>query len=366
MAQLLTFLGGDRAACAIAAVAMARRLGAEGQRVLWVTPEGSPLGASLWGQPLSPDPTAVAPGVMAVYAQATALLARSWDQVKTLEAQYLRDPLLKQVYREELTILPGMDEALLLNALREWDGSGQYDAIVVAGRDDLSTLRMWGLADSLDWYIRRFQGVIQNSDVARALTPFLQPIASVILASGGNVDRLQEPLGQARQWLAAGREAVQDPRRVLGFLVTPTDAAGVAQGQYLWGCSQQVGITVGGVLSFAGGDSEPGATSAFNPLPVTPLPRFTGQNWDTLTAALPELSGAIAAAPRPLTIDPAQGTVRLFLPGFTKAQISLTQSGPEVTLEAGGYRRNLLLPEPLRQRPITGAKFQDNALTLSF
>jgi anion-transporting ArsA/GET3 family ATPase len=39
--------------------------------------------------------------------------------VKAFEAQYLRDPLLKQVYSEELTVLPGMDEALALNALRE-------------------------------------------------------------------------------------------------------------------------------------------------------------------------------------------------------------------------------------------------------
>jgi arsenite-transporting ATPase len=81
--------------------------------------------------------------------------------------------------------------------------------------------------------------------------------------------------------------------------------------------------------------------------------------------ALPDFKQA-SLAPRPITIDIPAREVRLFLPGFDKKQVKLTQSGPEVTIDAGDQRRNILLPPALSGQSVKGAKFQNSYLTLSF
>jgi len=67
-----------------------------------------------------------------------------------------------------------------------------------------------------------------------------------------------------------------------------------------------------------------------------------------------------------MTVDLTALTVTLFLPSFDKKQIELTQYGPEVTVEAGDQRRNVSLPAALQGRSITGAKFQEDCLVISF
>lgn len=364
MPQILTFLGQSRRHCAIASVAIARNLAQQGAKVLWLTQDSGPLPALLWGNPLATDAQSVGANLWTQQLQATALLEQSWEIVKNLEAQYLRDPLLKQVFGQELAILPGMDDALCLNALRELYEAKTYDYLILDAPSSPAAIRMWGMPENLDWYIRRFQKVLQTSALAQGLAPFMQPIAGTILNISGSQDTLNQPVNQARSMLDAGRSAVQTPDQVLGFLVSTGEASDVATVRYLWGCSQQVGLTVGGVLAFLEGDAAP--DTSFKPLAVNTLPTLQGDNWEPLTSAVPAIATATQTAPKPVEIDEAAKQVRLFLPGFTKADITLTQYGPEVTIAAGDQRRNLFLPPSLKNRPVQGAKFQEDALLLSF
>jgi len=366
MALILTFLGKGGTGRTTIAIAAAQQLSSLGQRVLLIGQDPTPTFELLLGLPTSPEPQEIAPHLQVVKLRTTMLLERNWEEIKKLEAQSLRSPTLKNVFGQELGILPGMDNALALNALREYDKSGKYDAIVYDGRGDQSTLRMLGMPEILSWYQRRFQQVFEESDIGRLIGPFIQPITSSILNVALTSENLaeQEATKQATQLLEEGRAAVSNPNRVAAYLVTTDDPGAIATAKYLWGGAQQIGLTVGGTLLNQSSLSE-AVTTAFAPLPISPIPTKTNNDWQPLKDALPDFKQA-SLAPKPMTIDIPNRQVRLFLPGFDKNQVKLTQSGPEVTIEAGDQRHNILLPPPLNGESVKGAKFQDSYLTISF
>ncbi len=368
MALILTFLGKGGTGRTTAAIAAAKRFAAEGKRVLLASQDPGPAFEMILGAECGTAPTSIGANLDAVQLQAAVLLEESWEEVKRQEARYLRSPFLKSVYGQELGVLPGMDSALALNALREYE-AGSYDVIVYDGPGDQTTLRMLGMPEILSWYLRRFRSVFLESDVVKTLSPFLQPMAGAVLNvdwSGGNA--FNQPTQQVNGMLDDGRSAVADPRRVVAYLVTTDQPDAIATATYLWGSAQQIGLTVGGVILNQGGMSDAVKTDAvktsFAPLEIAVLPARS-DSWQPLMEALPDAAQA-ANAPRSVSVDLAAKQVSLFLPGFSKKQVKLTQYGPEVTIEAGDQRRNIALPPELRGRAVSGAKFADGYLIISF
>jgi len=367
MTLILTFLGKGGTGRTTVAIAAAKRFVQSGKRVLLAIQDCGPAPSLLLGFPLTPDPQQVISHLFAVQLQASVLLERSWEQVKQVESQYLRSPFFKEVYGQELGILPGMDQALGLNQLREYDARGDYDVIIYDGIGDQITLRMLGIPEILSWYVRRFRQVLTASDFGKTLGPLLQPLLGTVLNVDWATDLFAQPAHLAGDILSQGKAAIADPHRVLAYLITTGDPAAIATARYLWGSAQQIGLTVGGVLLNQGiphcGSSL--QADAFSPLVLTHLPAHTASDWQPLISALPSLTPN-PSVPRPMTINLIERQVSLFLPGFNKSQVTLTQSGPEVTIEAGDQRHNIALPPELAGQPVTAAKFHNSYLVITF
>ncbi len=362
MAKILTFLGKGGTGRTTVAAAAARQLASQGQRVLLATDDSGPGLGLVLGTPLSPGTQELSPNLHVCQLQATEAISRHWESLKQQESKYLRTPLLHSIYAQELGILPGMDGALVLNALRELEASGLYDVILYDGQASQATLRLLGMPEILKWYLDKAAQVFAESDLG-SLVPLVQPIVSTVVNFGSGGDTFTQPAHQAGEMLERGRQAVHDPERVAAFLVTSPDRAAVAQALYLWGSAQQVSLTVKGVLlnhTQPGEDAPPGN---FAPLPITPLP-YSPRDWQPLAQALPDLLHS--SGPAPLVVDVAAAKVSVFLPGLDKKQVKLTQQVLGLTIEAADQRRNLVLPVPLRHREIAGAKFQDGYLVISF
>jgi anion-transporting ArsA/GET3 family ATPase len=355
MAFILTFLGKGGVGKTTCAIASAKRLASLGKRVLLASQDSSPAFGLLLGQAVGAEATALGDNLWALQIKTAKLLEQSWEELKGLERQYMRTPFLKNVYGQELGVLPGMDSALALNLLRQLHA--QYDVIVFDGNGGQDTLRMLGTPEVVSWYIRRFRQVFLDSDLGRTLGPFIPPVAAAVMNVNWAADNFAQPTQEINGLLEQGKQSISDPNRAAAFLVTDGQAASTATARYLWGAAQQVGLTVAGVVARGGGGE------GFAPLPVAALP--TTQDWPSLMAAMPDLSLALSA-PQAVAIDLPNRRVSLFLPSFDKTQVKLSQSGPEITIEAGDQRRNLFLPPQMAGLPSTGAKFQDGYLIISF
>jgi anion-transporting ArsA/GET3 family ATPase len=377
MTLIITFLGKGGTGRSTVAIAAAHKLSAEGKRVLLISQEAGPALSVLLGAGVTDSQTIGSEAstvtlegtrFQVMQLQTTALVDDNWEKLKSIEAQYLRDPFFKAVYGQELSIIPGMDDFLALNAIREQTESNQYDVIVHDGPGNQASLRMWGAIGGIDWYFRRFKKVFQDSQFYRSISPFIAPITGAVFSGGLSGDIWNQPESQGLEAMVAkGKAMVRNPMQLRAYVVTTADEVAVAQGKYLWSAAQQIGLTVAGsLINSLSSDRPAQATSAFSPLPEITLPFSWGSSrWQTLAQALPPLTEPVNV-PSAMSIDTGSSTVKLFLPGFDKTQVKLTQYGPEVTVQAGDQRHNLSLPPALNGRAVTGAKFQDGYLIISF
>lgn len=365
MAFILTFLGKGGSGCTTMAIATAKKYAQQGKKVLLAVQDSTPSFPLLLGSEVSFPATEISPNLDVVQLKSSQMLENSWEQLKQLEAKYLRSPVLNNIYGVELALFPGMDDALALNYLREQDQNGTYDVIVYDGKSSLHCLRMLGIPDTLSWYFRRLRQLLENSDIVKALSPFIQPISSAVLNVTWTADNFaSQPSNEANQILDQGKAAIADPRRVVAFLVTNDKPEAIATTKYWWGSSQQVGVTVGGVLLNQSNLSE-AINTEFKPLPITSISNFDSGNWQKIIDELPDFQQQAVIAPKPLIIDTVNREVKVFLPGFNKKQVKLSQSGPEITIEAGDQRHNIFLPAPLKGQSVKGAKFQEQYLVIS-
>ena len=357
MTQILSFLGKGGSGRTTAAIALARQSAAAGARTLFLSIGSDPSPDMLLNCDLKPTVTAIAANLEAARIPATVAIAQGWEELQALEKQYLKTPFLRNIYGSELTLLPGFEPFLLMVELRRWLEAG-YDRIFLDGLSGAELLRLWGVPESLDWYVRRFRGAIVNSDLGRSLTPILPVLSSAVFSIGLSIDDWGPAARMIEDALESARAMLADPSKAVAILTTGSDRISQAVAEQQWGAAQPIGLRVGAVL--ATGTAE----LADLKRDFAPLPVFTLSGVET-TAVLPNFE-ILLQAPEPLTIDAQARQIRLFLPGLAKEQVKLSQSGPEITIEAGDQRRNLRLPAALQGRSVTSAKFQEQSLLLSF
>jgi anion-transporting ArsA/GET3 family ATPase len=367
MSRVITFLGQAETAHTTVAIATARWFSRKGRRVLLVTHTPNPKAEALLGIPLTAQPQVVEPHLEVVQLQTTALLDQVWADLQSFVSLYWPLPALaEQVFPGELMLLPGFDSALAFNALRHYYTSAEYDIIVYDGRGDLETLRLLGLPNGADWYLQRFHKLFQAMDVAKVAESIGGPLASALVTANLDPKKFEQAMNILRNWIQQGLAVVNDPQNLSAYLITTDDPTAISETTWLWGSAQQVNLKINGVLVYQLHHNDLSTLQeAFSLLPISPLPKLQDHNWEPLIQALPDFL-SLPSVPDPLSIDIAARQIRVFLPGFTKKQVKVTQFGNQFTVDAGDQRRNISLPPQLHNAPLLSGKFEPPFLFLSF
>jgi anion-transporting ArsA/GET3 family ATPase len=294
--------------------------------------------------------------------QTTVLLDQVSDEIKQWGMSYLAGAMPVDIYPGELLVLPGFSHVLTFNALRQYYQSADYDVIVYAGQNNLETLRMLGIPTLLDWYFQRFHRLLNLSDLSKLAESLGGPLASALLTANVDQRKIQQTLDQVRSWIAEGITVTD--QAVQTYLLATSDEWALAEARWLWGNAQQMHLKIHGLLVHPIQSAELlGRLEPFVPLAVHALP--TLQNWNALLPSLPNFD-QVPTVPQPVEIDVNHRQVRVFLPGFTKQQVKLTQFGKSLTVEAGDQRRNIFLPSELQDLTVSSGKFEDQYLIISF
>lgn len=366
MSRIITFIGKAGIGQTTSAIATAKLFSQQGKQVLYVTHNPNFNAESLLQAPLSPIPQVVALNLQAVQLQATTMLDQSWEEAKKILSLYIPLPEKEEIYSGELILLPGFDSLLSFNAMRQYYQSGEYDIIIYDGRGDLETLRMLGIPGMLNWYFQRFGKALEGFNIQKIADTIGGPLASAFISANVDTEKLQQSLEKIRSWIAEGMAVVGDTNKLTTYLVTSSEPGAIAETKWLWGSAQQINLKIHGVLAYQCQETDViTLEQTFAPLSVSPIPAIKDNDWHPLLNALPDFNDN-HRSPLPLKFDRETRELFVFLPGFTKKQVKLTQYGKEITVEAGEQRRNIALPPDWQKLSIKAGKFEEPYLIIAF
>jgi len=401
--RILLFTGKGGVGKTTTAVATALRLSARGHKTLVLSADPAhSLADALGGSTIGDRPTEVAPGLMACQVDGLARLQQQWTGSAAWPAiaERLTASLsaggLDPIVAEELAVLPGLDELMVLLALGEEISSGLYDVVVVDCAPTGQTLRLLALPDVLDRYLERLfpthQRMLRSLGLLRRTRP---------ADSGGVRETLALAVSQLHEKLSALRQTLTDPAITRIRLVLTPETLALAEARRAATALALFGYSVDGVIVNRVVDERE--------LELGAMPAWV-QEWvatqrhvlNDARASFPELAirlvdhrgtepvgaqrlGAVAdqiygsmpddrsplagPAPPALVEVLADGTdylLRLSVPHVLSGDLTLRRVGAELAISVGGHRRLLALPGLLVRCRVVGAALTEGVLTVRF
>ncbi len=366
------------------AAATARRLAADGRRVLVLSTDPAHSLADVLGRPIGAEPTAVAERLDGLQVDPQAELARHWSAVRAWAGRSLVGRGVDRISAQELTVPPGLEELLALLRIVELRDRGEHDAIVVDCAPAGETLRLLAFPEIARWWLDRI--VPRQGELLGAARPLARAVLDITVPDGEVLDEL----GRLMANLLAMRELLCDGDALSVRLVTTADRIVVDEARRTYTYLSLHGIATDAIVVnrlfpadvgayFAGWRDRQQALleeidAAFAPLPVLRAPYYDAEvigdaALDRLAAALyPDHDPAARLHPgrgRELVVDGDVARLRIAVGLAERGEVGLRRSGDELVVEVAGRRRTVLLPDPIAHYRPHEATLRDGTLEVT-
>ncbi|WP_127487114.1 ArsA family ATPase [Paenibacillus ehimensis] len=362
-------------------------LAAQGLRTLVMSTDAAHSLSDSFDQPLGSSPVPIADRLWGQEVDSLRETERHWGAVQGWLAGLMNWADLSDVTTEEMLVFPGMEELFSLLEIKRHAASGDYDVIVVDCAPTGETLRLLSYPNVLGWWMDKI------FPYERRLVKLVRPVAKIV--TGGlelpddNVMNSIESLARELELLQSlildsettsirmvinpEKMVISEARRAFTYLNLfgfNTDA--VVVNRVL---PEEAGTGYWAGWRAAQDKYEEEIRDCFSPLPIFRIPLMKSE-----VHGLPLLAqmGEAAFGGRNVSEVLHLGKVQeirkeddvyfldLMLPFVDKSDLSLSQKGDELTVQAGPYKRKVVLPRILLGRPIAGARFTEQKLAIRF
>jgi len=381
--RLILYLGKGGVGKTTTAAATAVRATELGYRTLVVSTDVAHSLADVLDVPLGPLPTQLADRLWGQEVNVLDEVRQHWGELRTYLSTLLRRRGMDDVAAEELAIIPGMEEVVSLLHIRRQARDGNFDVVVVDAAPTGETVRLLTMPDTFRWYAERIMDWEPSTlkaarPLVKALVPATDMFATLERLSKG-VDALRQTLvdpevSSYRLVVNPERMVIKEAQRASTYLALfgyPID--GVVLNRVL--PTQAMDDPFLKELARIQQEYRKQVYDIFTPLPIWESPYYARDLHGL--ADLSEVGNALFKEIDPVKVQ-FRGTVqeivhegdeyvmRLPLPHVEIGKVALTKRGDELFIEIGNFRRDMILPMALAERPARRAVFRNGMLEVRF
>ncbi|MFF0827585.1 ArsA family ATPase [Brevibacillus sp. NPDC003359] len=368
------------------AAATAVKLAKQGKRTLVLSTDAAHSLADSLGTVIGPDPVPISENLWGQEVNSLRETERNWGSVQGWLTTLLDKAQLTDITTEEMLVFPGMEELFSLLQIKEHAMSGQFDVLVVDCAPTGETLRLLSYPNVLNWWLEKI------FPTERKLIKLFRPVAKIVNKVELPSDDVLDSVEQLARGLEEMQRIVLDPEITSVRIVVNPEKMVLAEAKRsftylnLFGFNTDA-VIVNRVLPDEAGEGffahwrelqrkyENEIVENFQPLPILKAPMMPKEVIGL--PVLEELADIVYGTEDPSAmfyrgrtelIREVDGELHLelMIPFVDKAALDLTQTGDELTVNAGAYKRKVILPRVLMGRQVTGAKYVEDRLMIRF
>lgn len=381
--RLILYLGKGGVGKTTTAAATAVRAAELGYRTLVVSTDVAHSLADALDSPLGSLPTQLTDRLWGQEINVLDEVREHWGQLRTYLSTLLRRKGVDEVAAEELAIIPGMEEVVSLLHIRRQARDGNFDVVVVDAAPTGETVRLLTMPETFQWYAGRVMDWEPTTlKAARPLVRALIPATDMF-----------ETIERLTRGVEALRETLTDPQVSSYRLVVNPERMVIKEAQRASTYLSLFGYPVDGVVLNRVIPVEAAEGAFMQELAriqqgyrkmvydiFQPLPIWEGPYYARDLAGIADLSmvgrrlfGEIdpvkvqfTGKVQEIVRDGDEYVMRLPLPHVEIGKVSMTKRGDELFIEIGNFRRDMMLPMTLAERPATRALFRNGTLEVRF
>ncbi|MDR5694191.1 MAG: ArsA family ATPase [Armatimonadota bacterium] len=313
-------------------------------------------------------------------------LEKYWGVLKAYLSTLLASQGVDEITSEELANLPGMEEISSLLQLSHLAREGNYDVIVVDCAPTGETIQLLGFPDMARWWLEKLFPI--GRAATRVVRPVVQPLIRLPLPTDDVFVAAQNLLHAVEEM----KEILADTSTTSIRLVLNLEKMVIKESQRAYTYFNLFGygtdaIIVNKVLPEGTMDGLFGQWSetqrkyaqmieeAFTPLPILHVPLFPHEvvGVKMLRQVAEHLFGDddptrlyYKGTPQKVTKQGNRYILTLSLPFVEKGEVELLQTGHELIVRVGTFKRNIFLPLTLAGLDARDARLEDGKLNIVF